>query len=178
MHGVAEILLRRGEADDAETLFAIHRESAMAAYTHVFPPDRYEFPDKEMRRHWNAALSDPETEVVIGELRGTAVGFATVSPGWLRNLFVVPAEWGHGVAPAIHDEAIERLREHGPMARLWVLEANERARAFYERRGWRHDGERAMSEFPPFPPTLRYALELREPPAGAPIPNPHPPKGM
>jgi GNAT superfamily N-acetyltransferase len=156
---VAPISLRRGQANDAEVLFAIHRESAMAAYTHVFPPDRYAFPDEEMRRVWNAALRDPDTTVLIAERDGLPVGFATVSPGWLRNFFVVPEEWGHGVAPAIHDEAVRLLETLGEGAHLWVLEANERARRFYERHGWEPDGERSRSEFPPHPATLRYELD-------------------
>jgi GNAT superfamily N-acetyltransferase len=161
---VGGLTLRRAGPNDAETLFAIHRESALAAYVHVFPPDRYAFPDEEMRSHWLHGLGDAETEVVIVERDGTPVGFASVSPGWLRNLFVVPAEWGRGAGPAVHDEAVRLLRDMGEGARLWVLEANERARRFYERRGWRADGERARSDFPPYPPTLRYTLEL-EPPA-------------
>jgi GNAT superfamily N-acetyltransferase len=160
MVDVSEISLRGGGSNDAETLFAIHRESALQAYAHVFPPDEYAFPDDEMRRHWIAALGDPEIAVVIAERAGEGVGFVTVSPGWLRTLFVVPEEWGHGVAAALHDEAVRLLRELDAGARLWVLEANERARRFYERNGWRPDGERSRSEFPPYPPTLRYELEL------------------
>jgi hypothetical protein len=41
-----------------------------------------------------------------------------------------------------------------------VLEANQRARRFYEHRRWRHDGERRRSDFPPYPAALRYSLEL------------------
>ena len=44
--------IRTGEPDDAETLFAIHRESAMTAYVEIFPPDLYTFPDAEMRKVW------------------------------------------------------------------------------------------------------------------------------
>lgn len=159
MRGVAEILLRRGTPDDAETLFAIHRESAIAAYVDVFPPDRYAFPEEQMRRHWIEALSDPDQRVLIAEREALPVGFATVSPGWLRNFFVVPDEWGHGVAPAIHEEAVRILDAMGAGAHLWVLEANERARRFYERHGWQADGERGRSEYPPYPPTLRYELD-------------------
>ena len=154
------LTIRSGGAGDADALYAIHRESALAAYAHVFPPDRYAFPDEEMRRHWVESLRDAEIEVVVAERDGIPVGFATVSPGWLRNLFVVPAEWGRGAGPAVHDEAVRLLGTMGAGARLWVLEANERARRFYERRGWHPDGERATSEFPPYPPTLRYTLDL------------------
>lgn len=160
IEAMGDLLLRPAGPEDAEAIYAIHRESAMAAYVHVFPPDRYAFPDDQMRRHWNEALRDAETEVVIAERAGRPVGFATVSPGWLRNLFVVPEEWGRGAGAAVHDEAVARLRTMDAGALLWVLEANERARRFYERRGWRADGERSTSEYPPYPPTLRYALDL------------------
>ena len=98
--------------------------------------------------------------MLLAERGGTPVGFATVSPGWLRHLFVLPAEWGRGAAGALHDEAVELLRGHRAGARLWVLEANGRARRFYERRGWRDDGGRSRSQFPPHPVELRYSLAL------------------
>ena len=37
--------IRAAGPNDAETLFAIHRESATTAYVEIFPPDRYRFPD-------------------------------------------------------------------------------------------------------------------------------------
>lgn len=153
--------IRAAGSNDAETLFAIHRESAMTAYVEVFPPDRYQFPDTEMREVWARALHNADTSVWIAERAGNPVGFATVSPGWLTNLFVVPAEWGRGAGAALHDEAVALLRSGGAsIAQLWVLEENERARRFYETRGWRDDGGRSRSEFSPHPVELRYALGL------------------
>jgi diamine N-acetyltransferase len=157
--GVDALTIRRAGGKDAETLYAIHRESALTAYVDIFPPDRYAFPDEEMRAHWVASLEDDDTDVVIAERDGRPVGFAGVSPGWLKNLFVVPDEWGRGAGSALHDEAVALLRAKGEGARLWVLEQNERARRFYERRGWVFEGERRPSEYPPYPPALRYVLE-------------------
>ena len=157
------LTIRRGLLSDAETLYAIHRESAITAYVRIFPPDRYRFPDAEMRAHWVASLGDDETDVVIAERDDRPVGFAGVSPGWLKNLFVVPNEWGRGAGSALHDEAVQLLRAKDDGARLWVLEENERARRFYERRGWVFDGERRPSDYPPYPPALRYALDLEGP---------------
>lgn len=157
---VGGFAIRPGRPDDGDTLFAIHRESATTAYAEIFPPDRFRFPDAEMRAHWASAVGDRDSEVLLAERDSVAVGFATVSPGWLRNLFVVPAEWGRGVGGALHDEAVALLRRHGAEARLWVLEENARARRFYESRGWRDDGGRSKSEFPPHPPELRYTLRL------------------
>lgn len=173
--------IRAARPGDAETLFVAHRESAMTAYVEVFPPDLYGFPDAQMRKVWAEALRSEDTSVLIAERAGSPVGFATASSGWLRNLFVLPAEWGRGDGAALHDEALALLRRHGAIAQLWVLEANERARRFYEARGWRDDGGRSKSTFPPHPLELRYALRLGEPRAKrrvGPIPNPHPPRGM
>jgi GNAT superfamily N-acetyltransferase len=162
---MAAISLRPGAEADAATLFAMHRESAMAAYVDIFPQDRYAFPDEAMRAHWVAKLADAEATAIVAERAGRPVGFVCVSPGWLESLFVVPAEWGSAVGRALHDEAVARLGLLGDEARLWVLEANERARRFYERRGWRPDGRRSRSPYPPYPQTLRYRLDL---PADAP----------
>jgi GNAT superfamily N-acetyltransferase len=160
-----DVQVRPAVTDDAEILFSLQRESALAAYRHVFPPERYPFPDEEMRAHWRDLLADRDTDVLIAERAGRPVGMVAASPGWLQSLFVVPDEWGRGAGARLHDAAVELLRQHATdaeaEARLWVLEANERARRFYERRGWRPDGERRPSDFPPHPPAVRYALELR-----------------
>ena len=172
--------IRTGEPDDAETLFAIHRESAMMANVEIFPPDLYTFPDAEMRKVWAEALHSDDTAVLIAERAGSPVGFVTVSPGWLRNLFVLPDEWGSGAGAALHDQAVGLLHDLGSIAQLWVLEANARARRFYETRGWRDDGGRSRSEFPPHPVELRYALRLgegRERTAGRTHPEPPPTQG-
>jgi GNAT superfamily N-acetyltransferase len=166
--------IRAARPGDAETLFVLHRESAMTAYVEVFPPDLYRFPDAQMRKVWAEALRSEDTSVLIAERAGSPVGFATASPGWLRNLFVLPAEWGRGAGAALHDEALALLRRHGAIAQLWVLEANGRARRFYEARGWRDDGGRSRSTFPPHPLELRYALRLGERPGGAPPSRTHP----
>ncbi len=172
------LLIRTGTSDDAETLFAIHKESAMTAHVEIFPPERYRFPDDRMRAHWQEAVRDDGTDVLVAERSGAPVGFATVSPGWLRNLFVLPAEWNRGTGGALHDEAVDILRRHGEVAQLWVLEANERARRFYERRGWRDDGGRSRSDFPPYPVELRYALEVGVgSPRSDPSPTPTHPRG-
>jgi GNAT superfamily N-acetyltransferase len=158
--GVSEVALRAGRPEDADVLYAIHRESVLVAYAHIFPPDRYAFPDAEMKAHWVEQLRGDEATTVVAERGRLEVGFVVVSPGWLRNLFVLPGEWSRGAGSALHDEAVRLLRLLGDGAQLWVLEANERARAFYEHRGWRADGGRRRAEYPPYPATLRYALEL------------------
>ncbi len=57
------------------------------------------------------------------------------------SIYVHPDHWDSGVGARLHDAAMQALRECGfREATLWVLDINERARLFYERRGWFNDG--------------------------------------
>ncbi len=148
-------MIRPAEPGDEEALLAVQRAASLAALAHVFPPERFPFPDEEIRRRWEAQLRRDEATTLLAEVEGLAVGLVSWSPGWLESLFVVPQHWGTGVAARLHDEAVAGLERP---CHLWVLEENPRARRFYDRRGWGPDGERRPANFPPWPPELRYTL--------------------
>jgi GNAT superfamily N-acetyltransferase len=60
----------------------------------------------------------------------------------LWQLFILPAWWGRGVAPLLHDLAIEEMYRRGfTRARLYTPAGHLRARRFYERRGWSPGGD-------------------------------------
>ena len=61
---------------------------------------------------------------------------AAIDACWLHGLYVVPEEWGSGVAVALHDAALAAMPDCAEL-QLWMLEENHRARRFYEQRGWR-----------------------------------------
>jgi GNAT superfamily N-acetyltransferase len=151
--------LRDGSTEDALALVAVHRAAALAAYGGVFPPDRYAYPEQEVLRYLAGRLA--ESTVIVAEEDGEAVGFAVVSEGWLDRLYVAPGRWGTGVGSRLHDAAVTRRRAAGDRRlRLWTLEANDGARAFYERRGWRLDGASKTTRHPPHPVDVGYSLEL------------------
>jgi ribosomal protein S18 acetylase RimI-like enzyme len=153
--------IRRARADEAEALLAIQRAAAVAAFAHVFPQDRYPFPDDEIRDAWRTALGDPEVEVYVAEVGGAAVGSVSVGGGYLRTLYVLPACQGTGVGSSLHDHALERLRERGQSeARLWTLAENASGRRFYERRGWHATGATRVVPFPPNPLDVEYARPI------------------
>jgi GNAT superfamily N-acetyltransferase len=59
----------------------------------------------------------------------------------LYALYVHPAWWSTGTGRALMDRALARTAKAGyPSITLWVLEANARARRFYERAGFSPDG--------------------------------------
>ncbi|MFL5927730.1 MAG: GNAT family N-acetyltransferase [Gaiellaceae bacterium] len=156
-------MIRRARRDEAEALLRIQREAAVAAFAHVFPPDRFPFPDDAVREAWREALVDAAVEVYVAELADELVGSVSVGHGFLRTLYVLPAHQHAGVGSALHDHAVDRLRALGaPEARLWTLEANQTARRFYEQRGWRQNGETRVVEFPPNPIDVGYSLSLGE----------------
>jgi len=42
--------VRPAGPDEADTLLAIQREAAVDAFAHIYPPERYPFPDDAVRR--------------------------------------------------------------------------------------------------------------------------------
>jgi GNAT superfamily N-acetyltransferase len=156
-------VIRRARRDDFDALLHVQREAAVAAFAHVFPPESFPFPDDEVREAWRRALADPAIEVFVAEVDGEMVGSVSVGLEYLRTLYVLPSHQGTGVGSALHDHALDRLRGRGArQAKLWTLEENDSARRFYERRGWKLNGETRVVEFPPNPIDVGYSLSLAE----------------
>jgi GNAT superfamily N-acetyltransferase len=153
--------IRPARPDDAGALADLQETASLAAFAHVFPPERYPFPRDAVLERWTATLADTDASVLVAERAGRMVGLAAVRPGWLDGLYVHPDLWGSGVGRALHDDATALLRRAGcGRCHLWVLEHNARARRFYERLGWRENGRVREVPFPPNPLDVGYTLEL------------------
>jgi GNAT superfamily N-acetyltransferase len=94
------------------------------------------------------AGSDPVGHIAITPARQAEAGQPWASRavipglGHVWQLFVLPAWWGRGVAPLLHTAAVAELRTREyEAARLHTPSLHARARRFYERRGWRVNGE-------------------------------------
>lgn len=86
------------------------------------------------------------SSVLIAELDGDIVGFAATGPsgesgvGELFALNLDPGATRVGIGSALLAAAEQELAAHGfDRAVLWVLPGNQRARSFYEARGWNSD---------------------------------------
>ena len=151
------MIVERANQDDADLLTQVQRAAAVAAFGHIFPPERYPFPDEAIRRGWDAALSDPSVETYVARTDTEPVGLVSIGYGFLRTLFVVPEHWRTGVGSALHDRGLERLKDGGfSEARLWTLTENLQAQLFYEHRGWTATGATRVTPFPPNPPEVEY----------------------
>jgi RimJ/RimL family protein N-acetyltransferase len=98
----------------------------------------------------------------IGAVREPEDGHPTLPTGELMSIYADPVVWGHGAGHAVHRAALAALAgfrfRH---AVLWVFEENARARAFYQRQGWRYDGVRKELEIGDDRPLeVRYSTSL------------------
>ena len=153
--------IRRADEADIETLVEIQRAASTRAYAHVYPPDRFPFPDEAVRTEVARRIAGPHTTYLLAEDDGHAIGLAGVSPGWLEQLYVAPDAQGRGVGTALLDAAVALRREEGdPELRLWTLEENHSGRRFYEGRGWRLGAETRVVPYPPHPIDVSYVLAL------------------
>ena len=124
---------------------------------------------------WRRQLAHPVAErsvrFVVEDPTGVVVGFALIGPegndreaddGELYVINVDPDSWGTGAGPALHESALDALRDAGfERAVLWVHPENRRARRFYETRGWQTDGvERIETIRGVEVPEVRYSLNL------------------
>jgi ribosomal protein S18 acetylase RimI-like enzyme len=169
-------VVRLADARDASRLARLHRRAAMAGYRDIFPREApaptYEEllaqweqwlgPDRKRGRRAFVADATPEAGA-----RPLGVVLAGPDPmdddlGHLARLSVEPDEWGRGIGTQLYEAAIEHMVEAGfRAATLWVLEANARARSWYQRLGWRETGERKTVYAPASIDDIRYRLELR-----------------
>jgi GNAT superfamily N-acetyltransferase len=154
-------MIRAARTDDSDTLLAIQRGACVAAFAHIFPPERYPFPDDLVRAMWGEALADPQVEVLVAEAAGEPIGSVSIGDEFLRTLYVLPAHQGTGVGSELHDHALDRLRARGcTRAKLWTLEENWNARRYYEKRDWTLTEETRVVPFPPNPIDVQYAKEI------------------
>jgi GNAT superfamily N-acetyltransferase len=85
--------------------------------------------------------ADRVADTTVALVGSEVAGFIMVVGDEAEQVYVSSRHRGSGVADALLAEAERQVRENGhPVAWLAVVAGNRRARAFYERMGWRDDG--------------------------------------
>jgi GNAT superfamily N-acetyltransferase len=125
---VDDILFREATPDDADAIAYVHRTSMREAMPYL--PDLH---TPEEDRRWVTTVVLPNQAVWVAERDGQIVGVAALGDEWLEQLYVLPEHQDAGIGSRLLAKAKE-LRPGG--LSLWAFQRNERARAFYERRGF------------------------------------------
>ncbi|HEX6237777.1 MAG TPA: GNAT family N-acetyltransferase [Acidimicrobiales bacterium] len=166
-----DIAVRLAHRDAAPELTALHRRAAHTGFAHIFPPDAppptYE-EDLARWEHWLGPDRAQGRRAYVAVASGRIVGVVLAGPdpdepgvGHLARLYVDPVYWGRRIGTQLHATALRDLTGRGfREATLWVLEANSRARTWYERLGWRASGMRKPTYEPAGIFDVQYRLAL------------------
>ena len=67
--------------------------------------------------------------------------------GELGAIYIDPASMKQGAGSALMEQSLQFLKEEGfTKATLWVLSSNEKARKWYESRGWKLEGKTKVDD--------------------------------
>lgn len=152
---------RKATGADLTALRDLEREANLAALAHVFPPDRFPFPDDDVLARWALVLDEAGCDVLVLDdpdpARDRLVALAAYDDSSLRHLAVHPDHWGEGLGTRAMHAALHAMHLRGSTsAFLWCLEENSRARRLYAHTGWRATEERRPAPWPPHPTEMRY----------------------
>jgi GNAT superfamily N-acetyltransferase len=149
--------LRRAGPGDARAIAEVSVAGWQAAYRGILPDEFLDSLRVDSReRGWHEMLARDElgrTPAWVAEENGLVSGFVSCGPprdedvplpgAEVYAIYVRPERWRDGLGRALLETATAHLQAGGARTLvLWVLEANDRARAFYESMGWRPDGGR------------------------------------
>jgi GNAT superfamily N-acetyltransferase len=156
-------MLREANVDDLAALRDLEREANLVALAHVFPPDRFPFPDDDVLARWALVLDEPGVTVEVRDAENGIDLLVAYDDRTLRHLAVRPDHWGEGLASQAIDTALRAMDARGTtVAELWCLEENHRARRLYEHLGWRASADRRPAPWPPHPTEMRYTRLIPE----------------
>ena len=157
-------MFRAATLDDLSALRDLEREANLVGLRHVFPPDRFPFPEDDVLARWALVLEEPGVTVLVRDADRGLDLFAAYDDRQLRHLAVHPDQWGHGLASYAVGTVLDALALRGTTdADLWCLEDNRRARRLYERLGWEGTTDRRPAPWPPHPTELRYTRDVPPP---------------
>lgn len=140
-------------AADAEAVLEVKDQCWREAYAHLLPEEFLARLGDEPGRteRWRSILAgDAGGRFALARSAGRPIGLAGAGPAQdddapvpevVYTLYVLAEAHGTGLAEALMEHVIGRRP-----AFLWVFEDNPRARAFYSKLGFEHDGARRIED--------------------------------
>lgn len=163
--------VRPPDPGDAPGLAAVHIETWQHAYREIFPEEFLSGLDRDSRERWfESRIQRAAGDLLVADAGNGPLGFCfygdAPDPGWgeVYAIYVHPTHWGEGHGSALLSAAEDALSRLGfERSLLWVLEQNQGARAFYEKRGWILGSPIRLEEIGGVQVTeVRYERALRE----------------
>jgi GNAT superfamily N-acetyltransferase len=146
------VVARPARPDDTDAIGVLHVRTWKVAYAGMLPDPILDGLDPRVKAaQWSRVFRPAaRTRLFVAERDEAIIGFAAYGPhrepdlgdetGELYAIYVAPEAWGSGAGHALIDAVVAGLRRDGRTTGvLRVLDANVRARAFYEREGWSFD---------------------------------------
>jgi len=169
------VAIRPATVEDARAMAEVHVASWRWAYRSIVPTEVLDgLSVGERADMWASILERPQERscVFVATDTGAVVGFASAGPSGepdapvntaeVFTLYLLEHVVGRGIGREMFATLVGTIRGQGyARAELWVLEANARARRFYEAAGWRDDGGRDSYRVSGVDyPEVRYAVDL------------------
>jgi GNAT superfamily N-acetyltransferase len=142
------------EADATATMYLASRRA--------FMPDVRNAHTEAETRAWMRDVVFTRHSVRLAEVDGEIVGLASRDGVWLMNLYVKPGWTGHGIGTQLLRAMRANAASATPVLRVSTFARNERARRFFEDRGFRAVGSGDGSGNEEHEPDLRYECSTRD----------------
>ena len=151
------MILRPATAADLPTIDRVYRAGFAETFGHLYSVENFNaFLAQFTPEAWRAEFDDPDFTFHVAECDGEVAGFAKLGPSALphsppgplvelRQLYILKAWHGSGIAVALMDWTIAEARRRGAEhLTLSVFVDNPRARRFYDRYGFEYRGPYAF----------------------------------
>jgi ribosomal protein S18 acetylase RimI-like enzyme len=145
--------IRKALIGDADGIASVHVRSWQVAYRGQIPDDVLDGLDVAKRANmWRELIQHPDKVILIAEnTEANIIGFCAVGPSRdsdtnprtaeVSAIYIDPDNWRKGIGRALLSASLGEVRNRDfDQVTLWVLEANGRARSFYESFGFIHNG--------------------------------------
>lgn len=151
------IKVRYATIDDVNMLADIHSKSLQSAFKGIVSDEvlhnSFSYARRRKGFHRELSINNPENMIAFienhpfglltfGDSRYTQGEEDTIE---LWRIYLIPQYWGMGYAKEMLDWGINEIKALGyKRIILWVLEENVRARKFYEKYGFYHEGKKII----------------------------------
>jgi ribosomal protein S18 acetylase RimI-like enzyme len=170
-----KVNLRRATPNDVPALAKAHVASWQKAYPGIVPEAHLQgFTIERTTERFRESLASGAEETYVAEHDGEILGFLTLgdcrdtdvdqqTTGEIWGIYLSPGHWRKGIGTFLSEQGEAMLISRGrSFATLWVLDANARARRFYEAMGFELDGATKEVNFGAPLKAVRYHKKLKD----------------